>query len=295
MTDPRWLLLLTTFVFVLLAIDLYPSAPTQAAAPAQADGHTQRNTPTSTPRAGCAATPPRGTLRASITEHSATTAARFVNRSLTCSYPIGLAVYRDLDGRIAHQQLYDYRLVVIPPNSTLTLTANNPPCAFQSDAFYGALIRVLCGRGALWCPAAGRRQGPPGATLRGQCDRHADPHAGRPHSDSDRDADEHPHCHGDAHADRHAHRHADQYSHADTDQYAYQTRPTRRPAPRLTHLRSRRPTRTRRPSCPPTQTHPRLRRPLHPPLPPRKSLVGAGLLLIVFTRQRHLGSKRGSG
>jgi hypothetical protein len=115
-----------TLVLALFALDLPGSLSTQAAP-------------------GCSATPSRGSLRAEITEHATTTEARFTNRSNTCGYPIGLATYRDLDGNIDHQQLYDYRLAVIPPHSTLTLVVNNPTCAFQSDAFYGPLLASFAG------------------------------------------------------------------------------------------------------------------------------------------------------
>jgi hypothetical protein len=161
----RWFVLPGVIIFVLIALGVGFSAQTQAAQPDQADKPVRRTaTPTSTPvpcvlvgtptrvatpaytpGIGCSSTPPKGALRADITEHPTTTTARFVNRSQTCSYPIGLATYRDPDGRINHQQLFDYRLAVIPPNSTLTLTVQNPPCAFQSDAFYGALIESFAG------------------------------------------------------------------------------------------------------------------------------------------------------
>jgi hypothetical protein len=123
-------------------------------------------TPAFTPAPGCAATPGPQVLSAVITDHPTTTDARFTNRSHTCSYPIGLAVYRKLDANIEHQELYDYQLAVIPPNSTLTLTINNPPCAYQADAFYGPLIESFAGgvrygarrlddtdgHGAAYCP-----------------------------------------------------------------------------------------------------------------------------------------------
>jgi hypothetical protein len=41
--------------------------------------------------------------------------------------------------------LYDYRLEVIPPHSTLRLTVHNPPCRYQADAFYGRLIESFAG------------------------------------------------------------------------------------------------------------------------------------------------------
>ncbi len=102
-------------------------------------------TPAFTPGPGCSLTPPAGVLSADITVNGTTTQAVFTNRSQTCSYPIGLAVYRRFDNNIDHQELYDYSLAVIPPHSTLTLTVNNPPCAFQADAFYGDLLVSLAG------------------------------------------------------------------------------------------------------------------------------------------------------
>jgi hypothetical protein len=84
-------------------------------------------------------------LEAVIIDHPTTTEARFTNHSTTCSYPVGLAIYKRFDGRINNQELYDYRLAVIPPNSTLTLTVNNPSCRYQGDAFYGSLIESFAG------------------------------------------------------------------------------------------------------------------------------------------------------
>jgi len=159
----RWAAVaVATLVLVLVALDLPGSLSPQAASAAQP--HRATATPASTPVAcilvgtptrvptpaftpgpGCPATPSNGTLRAAITEQDATTTAVFTNRSRTCSYPIGLATYRAPDGTIDHQQLFDYRLAVIPPNSTLTLTVQNPSCAFQSDAFYGPLLESFAG------------------------------------------------------------------------------------------------------------------------------------------------------
>jgi hypothetical protein len=102
-------------------------------------------TPAFTPGPGCSAVPPPGVLTAVITDHPNTTEALFVNHSSTCSYPIGLAIYQRVDNNIDHQILYDYALAVIPPNSSLTLTVNNPPCAYQADAFYGNLIVSFAG------------------------------------------------------------------------------------------------------------------------------------------------------
>jgi hypothetical protein len=84
-------------------------------------------------------------LTAVITDYSTTTSALFTNHSMTCSYRIGLAIYRAFSVSISTQQLYDYELAVIPPNSSLTLTVNNPPCRYQADAFYGDLIVSFAG------------------------------------------------------------------------------------------------------------------------------------------------------
>jgi hypothetical protein len=84
-------------------------------------------------------------LEAVIIDHPTTTEAQFINHSNTCSYPIGLAVYERFDGGIRNQELYDYRLAVIPPNSTLTLVVNNPPCRYHGAAFYGPLIESFAG------------------------------------------------------------------------------------------------------------------------------------------------------
>jgi hypothetical protein len=102
-------------------------------------------TPAFTPGPGCGTTPAPGVVTGSIIDHLNTTEAQFTNHSATCSYPIGLAIYRRFDNNINQQQLYDYSLAVIPPNSTLVLTVNNPSCAYQADAFYGDLIASFAG------------------------------------------------------------------------------------------------------------------------------------------------------
>jgi hypothetical protein len=106
---------------------------------------TRQATPAFTPAQGCSSTPSSGVLSAVITDHPNTTDALFTNHSNTCSYPIGLAVYKKVDGNIDHQILYDYTLAVIPPHSTMLLTVNNPSCAYQGDAFYGSLIESFAG------------------------------------------------------------------------------------------------------------------------------------------------------
>ena len=102
-------------------------------------------TPAFTPGPGCSAIPRHGDLDATIIQHTNTTEAIFTNHSHTCSYVIGLATYQKFDENIDHQQLYAYTMVVIPPNSTVTLTVYNPHCAYQADAFYGNLITSFAG------------------------------------------------------------------------------------------------------------------------------------------------------
>jgi hypothetical protein len=102
-------------------------------------------TPLFTPAPGCTDVPPPGMVTALITDHPNTTDALFTNYSSTCSYRIGLAVYKKYDANIDNQELYDYQLAVIPPNSSLTLTVNNPACAYQGDAFYGDLLESFAG------------------------------------------------------------------------------------------------------------------------------------------------------
>ena len=94
-------------------------------------------TPAFTPKTGCSATPPNGDLTAVITDTSNPTVATITNNSNTCSYPTGLAIYRKFDNNIENQELYDYQLAVIRPGKTVVLTVDNPPCAYQVDAFYG--------------------------------------------------------------------------------------------------------------------------------------------------------------
>jgi hypothetical protein len=117
-----------------------PSAPCPPGTP------TRVPTPAFTPGPGCSAIPAAGDLDAAITTSSgAYTEVLFTHHSTTCSYPIGLAIYRRFDPNIDHQQLYDYALAVIPPNSSLVLRVNNPPCAFQADAFYGEILYSFAG------------------------------------------------------------------------------------------------------------------------------------------------------
>ena len=68
-----------------------------------------------------------------------------INSSTTCSYAVGLAIYKKYDENIDNQELYDYQLAVIPPNSTLVLTVDTPPCAYQADGFYGNIIYSFAG------------------------------------------------------------------------------------------------------------------------------------------------------
>ncbi|MFL5732673.1 MAG: S-layer homology domain-containing protein [Chloroflexia bacterium] len=102
-------------------------------------------TPAYTPGPSCSSTPPAGVLTAVITDQPTTTTALFTNNSSTCSYPIGLATYRKFEENPETQQLYDYELAVIPPHASLTLTVNNPTCAYQAYAFYGALLASFAG------------------------------------------------------------------------------------------------------------------------------------------------------
>jgi hypothetical protein len=128
------------------------SAPTYAAGPL-GPPNARQQTPTATPipGPGCSDVPQPGDLRATITDHPDSTTALFTNHSDTCSYQIGLAVYKKFDDNIDHQELYDNVAATIPPNSTLELSVSNPPCAYQADAFWGEVIRSFAG---------GQRYGP---------------------------------------------------------------------------------------------------------------------------------------
>jgi hypothetical protein len=121
------------------------STPTRRATECVPGTPTRIATPAWTPAAGCTLRPRSDTLSARITDHANFTEARFTNRSTICSYPIGLATYKKFDNNIDHQELFAYRLAVIPPNSTLTLLVDNPPCLLQGDAFYGDVIYSFAG------------------------------------------------------------------------------------------------------------------------------------------------------
>jgi hypothetical protein len=131
-----------------------PAPPTRTPSPVPScvvQTPTRIPTPGFTPAPGCTDRPRSGDLRAVITDHPNTTYATFTNRSLTCSYRIGLAIYKKYDANLDHQELYDYRLAVIPPNSMLLLTVANPTCAYQADAFWGDILYSFAG---------GQRYGP---------------------------------------------------------------------------------------------------------------------------------------
>jgi hypothetical protein len=125
------------------------ASPTSATTPAPSTtceptlSPTRIATPAFTPAPGCSDRPRSGDLRAVITDHPTTTDALFTNTSSVCSYRIGLAIYKKFDNNIDHQVLYDYRLAIIPPNSQMLLTAQNPTCAYQGDAFYGDILYSL--------------------------------------------------------------------------------------------------------------------------------------------------------
>src|SRR5947209_120664 len=71
-------------------------------------------TPAFTPGPGCSATPTTGVVTATITIHATTTSALFTNTSTTCSYPVGLTIYRMFSALPSDQDLFDYTLAVIP-------------------------------------------------------------------------------------------------------------------------------------------------------------------------------------
>jgi hypothetical protein len=122
------------------------SAPTYAAGPlGPLSARQQTPTATPPPGPGCSDIPHAGDLRAVITDHPDSTTALFTNRSNTCSYRIGLAIYKKFDDNIDHQELYDNVAATIPPNSTLELEVSNPPCAYQADAFWGEVLKSLAG------------------------------------------------------------------------------------------------------------------------------------------------------
>ena len=118
----------------------HPAPPTNTATNTPTPGETcvpgvptRVATPAFTPRSGCSDTPPAGDLDGSITVNPSTVDVLITNHSTTCSYRVGLAVYKKYDENIDNQELYDYTLAVIPPNSVLQLTVDAPPCAYQAD------------------------------------------------------------------------------------------------------------------------------------------------------------------
>jgi CSLREA domain-containing protein len=73
------------------------------------------------------------------------TVGRVKNRSTTCSYQVGLAVYGWPDGQFADQALFDSQVKTIRPNSTIYLFVDVPSCRYQDDLFYGDLITSFTG------------------------------------------------------------------------------------------------------------------------------------------------------
>ncbi len=119
-----------------------PYAPTETCPPGTP---TRVPTPLFTPAPGCSDIPADGELSATISDQVDMTEAEFTNTSSTCSYRIGLATYRRFGEYVETQELFDYSLAVIPPNSSLTLSVSHPTCAYQGDAFYGDVIYSFVG------------------------------------------------------------------------------------------------------------------------------------------------------
>jgi len=154
-------------------------------------------TPIFTPGTGCSAIPHSGDLDATISTSGGTTQVVIINRSNTCSYPVGLATYRMFDNNIDHQELYDYEQAVIAPNTTLTLAVDNPPCAYQADAFYGDILYSFAG-GVRYSERLLDDTGPLRQLLPEYLPRHAGNHADAPtdlrgrHADTGRHPGLHP-------------------------------------------------------------------------------------------------------
>ncbi len=119
-----------------------PYVPTETCPPS---APTRIPTPQFTPAPGCSDIPPEGTLAATINDQLGGTEAVFTNASSACSYRIGLANYRKFGENVETQELFDYSLAVIPPNSSLTLMVGHPTCRYQGDAFYGDIIYSFVG------------------------------------------------------------------------------------------------------------------------------------------------------
>src|SRR4051812_24859236 len=104
----------TTFVVLLTVLGIAAFSANQGSAQAASSGgqHPQAQQATgalpplsATP---CSERPQPGDLRARITDSPSSTSAHFTNRSATCSYHIGLAVYQKFDNNIENQELYDF-------------------------------------------------------------------------------------------------------------------------------------------------------------------------------------------
>lgn len=71
---------------------------------------------------------------------------RVVNRSQTCTYPIGMASYSVVDGTIDTQVLFSSAVTTIAPGQTIDLQIAAPTCARQIDLFFGDLLTSLRGQ-----------------------------------------------------------------------------------------------------------------------------------------------------
>jgi hypothetical protein len=67
--------------------------------------------------------------------------AKITNKSHTCSYSAGLAIYRVYDNEIKNQKLYDNEQLTIGPNKTIdNIRVSVPGCKYQVDLFSGPVI-----------------------------------------------------------------------------------------------------------------------------------------------------------
>jgi hypothetical protein len=60
-----------------------------------------------------------------------------INRSSSCTYMVGLAVYRMFDENIGSQQIADWETAQLEPGAHVELAVSLPDCIVQVDLFYG--------------------------------------------------------------------------------------------------------------------------------------------------------------
>jgi hypothetical protein len=98
--------------------------------------------------ANCTTTPPPGIIEGHYTTSSHTTGV-IKNNSNLCSYQVGIASYKAYYPYgtgpnkvwLYSQTFYSSKTVTLAPGKSVTLTVEVPNCAWQSDIFWGSVLK----------------------------------------------------------------------------------------------------------------------------------------------------------